>query len=204
MTCRPSCFPGIYNENTGMQDTFSPGARRLRVWLIAPFLALILSCVLLMLAALLSYGAADEVGYPAWAAPAGGFLYALPVLLGGAGFALAVWLRTAGPYRVKAVRVLPGAACVLAMVALTLAYVFLINDPSSYYGKFNNVTGKYDANLTLESFLSFSFLMAIFFPGGGVAVLVKVLYLDGLESIGLSKPTGPDPIGAIMSSKPFV
>jgi hypothetical protein len=177
-------------------------SQKLRVALVSPFLFSMAACLLLMAVALTAFGAGDEVGYPAWAPPAGAYLYAVPVFPGSAVFAAAVWGRTFRDFRLQRWRALAGLMAILVVIAITIAYAALINEPDSYRGQFDERTQRWEPNLTLESFLSFSLLMAVFFPCGGLAVIIKVLYLDAIQAVGRALPEGVDPIGEILRTKP--
>jgi len=159
------------------------------------------ACVGLMLVSLTAFGAGNEVGYADWVPPLGAYLFAVPVSLGSATFARAVWRRTQGEVRVQKLRLLGGLAAIAAVIAITVAYAVLINDPDSYRGRFNQFTQKWEPNFGESSFLTFTLLIVFTFPCGGLAALIKVLYLDSIQAVGLSRPSGIDPIGEILRTQ---
>ncbi len=101
--------------------------------------------------------------------------------------------------RLQKLRLCLGLLCVAAVIAITIAYIVLVNDPMTYRSnELDSITQRYKPNLTQESFLSFSLLMALFFPCGGFAIAAKFMYLGAINAVGLSKPAGIDAIGEIM------
>ena len=171
----------------------------MRVALVAPFLLLMASTIALMVASLNAYGVADDFDYKPWVPTAGALLFAFPVFVGSSLFARAVWLRTVQPFRLQKLRFCFGLLCVVAVIAITVAYIFLVNDPLTYRSnQMDSITHRYRPNLTPESFLSFSLLMALFFPCGGFAIAAKFTYLGAINAVGLSRPAGIDAIGEIM------
>lgn len=181
-----------------MNQIISPNATNLRLMLIAPFLLAALLGLALILTSLMAFGAADEFGYPSWAPVVGGLIYALPVSAGAVFFGLGVMRRTARPFRLQWLRLLGGVVCLAGVIALTASYALLVSDPSSYRGEFDPVTQKYEPLFDIKAFLWLTVLMATTFPNGGLAVAIKVLYLDAIKPAGLAAPAGSDPIGELM------
>ena len=185
-------------DHSYVNEVFSPQSK-VRLALLAPFLLLMASTIALMAASLTAYGVADDFGYKPWVPATGALLFAIPVLVGSALFARAVWLRTLQPFRLQKLRFILGLLSVVAVIAITVAYIVLVNDPMTYRSnEIDSITHRYKPNLTPESFLSFSLLMALFFPCGGFAIAAKFLYLGAINAVGLSKPAGIDAIGEIM------
>lgn len=181
-----------------MNWTAGPENRKLRVALAVPFVAIVLATVVLVVAAVDAWGAAEDVGYPDSAPTLGGLIFAIPTLIAASFFARQVWLRTFQPYRLKPWRLALGLAAVLGGLAVTVSYAFLVGDPDSYHGELDAVTKEWAPNLSLDWFFILTVLMTTFFPMAGVWFLAKTCYLDALEHIGLDEVEGPDAIGQLM------
>jgi hypothetical protein len=181
-----------------MEWKASPEQRKLRLALMAPFIAIILAALVLVVAAFNAWGAAQDVGYPDSAPTIGGLIFTIPTLVAASFFARQVWLRTFQPYRLKPWRLALGLAAVLGGLALTVAYAFLVGDPESYHGAIDPVTKEWTPNFTLDWFFILTVTMAIFFPMAGVWFFAKVAYLDAIEPLGRAEVQGPDAIGQLM------
>jgi hypothetical protein len=178
----------------------SSGNTSVRVALVLPFAALVLSGAALFVASLTTFGVASSVGYAGWVPPAGGLIMALPLIAAGLVAGSLVWRRIEMAYRVYLGRLLPAWILLFAIAGLGVAYIVTINNPETYQGSYNDLTGKYEANLTVETFFFASILLSVFIVGA-VYLAMRFLYLPAVERPGLEVPEGIDPTGALINER---
>jgi hypothetical protein len=179
--------------------TYDPKHIGLRVTLIAPFVLVSGAAVVLIVAAMQSFGAAQEFGYPDAVPPIGGVIFATPVLVCSAWVGWQVWRRTKSPYQLEARRLVIGVAPVFIYLTLLLTYAGTIGDSDSYRGAFNQVTGRWDPQFSVKAFILLQVGISLVIPFALFALMVIALYLGSIRIPGLDVPAGPDPIGQLLA-----
>ena len=171
-----------------------------RAALVLPFAALVLSGAALFVVSLTTFGVAGSVGYDDWVPPFGGLIMALPLIAAGLVAGSRVWRRIEQAYRVYLGRLLPAWTLLLAIAGLGVAYIVTIDNPETYQGPYDSLTARYEANLTVETFVFASILLSVFIVGA-VYLAMRFLYLPAVERPGLEVPEGFDPTGALINER---
>jgi hypothetical protein len=157
-----------------------------------------LASVVLFLAALNAWGAADEVGNPSWMPTFGGVLVATTVGIASAFILRRVQRALAVPVHVRTPRVLAGLAGSVLLTFMQLAYALRINLQDYYQGSYNSFSATYDARFTTETFVISMMLVVLVGPVMWALIAVDRLYRGGFDPIA-PEVEGPDPMGRIMS-----
>jgi hypothetical protein len=176
-----------------------PGSK-VRFVVMLPFTAVLVSGAGLLIAAAGSYGVADHVGYGSWVPPAGGLILALPLILAAFICGAIVWDVTSRLFRLTPLRLAPGWLYFAVLAAMQVAYILTIDNPTSYEGRYDPLTGRWEPNFTLETFLAASVGLSLVLLAMAYLAM-RFSYLPGVQRPGLAAPEGVDPIGALIRER---